>query len=369
MTKDERDANNSTLYFKHGSSEEISLTRQKHQFIEFYHLPSDTSIAFKAAITDFSDNFVSSWKDEEAFGRMDPISLFQGTKRNISVSWTVHSYDLRDAMENMGRCSELYTMLYPDMDADRGVRGETIASNMKTAPLLKVKFMNLIQDVSNPGPSAKNGGLLGRVNGFNYKPALEFGVFDPLDLERELQSQENNFPLNWTASEKNLITHIFPKVINMNCELTVFHQHPMGWHKNEKRTGFSSFPYGIYSIKDEKAVIAKAEAIVRNIIGDEALQKAKAEAKRLELLAAERAQQEVTDLAKAKQANEFQNKLKAQKIRDDNIIRQHEESMALEKLKNKQDTQTESEHIKKRLASSQLTNNPIKNGQLFKGRR
>ena len=58
-------------------------------FIEFYHLPSNKSVAFKGFITEWSDKFDSKYNSEEVYGRNDPIHTFQGTSREISVSWDV----------------------------------------------------------------------------------------------------------------------------------------------------------------------------------------------------------------------------------------------------------------------------------------
>ena len=42
---------------------------------------------FPAFLTDFSQTFTPKWNEEEVYGRMDPITTFQGTKRQIDFSF------------------------------------------------------------------------------------------------------------------------------------------------------------------------------------------------------------------------------------------------------------------------------------------
>ena len=125
----------------------------------------------------------------------------------------------------------LLSMLYPDYEKMDGG-----ASRIKTSPLFKLRFMNLIQNVTSPGLSAKDGGLLGKVSGFTYEPDLEQGFFDSFRLHDE--AIEVHFAIHNDVGET-----IIPQTIKLACEFTVLHQHPLGWENNQPRNGFSGFPY------------------------------------------------------------------------------------------------------------------------------
>lgn len=209
-----------------------NLANSRLQFIEFYHIPSDKTVSFKAFLTEFSDGYDSDWSDEDVMGRMDSISTFKRTKRSIMLGWDVPSSCIEEAILNLERVSLLLTMLYPDYEELDGG-----ASRMKTSPLFKLRFMNLIQNVNSPGLTAKDGGLLGKVDGFIYEPDIEQGFFDSLQPETEANLVKFALPTN------NVGELIFPQTIKLKCKFTVAHQHALGWKNKDPRIGFDKFPY------------------------------------------------------------------------------------------------------------------------------
>ena len=130
---------------------------------------------------------------------MDPIQTFSGTKRTINLTWNVVAGSEQEAMDNMNKCSNLFKMLYPTY------KGTSLAA----PPLVKLKFLNLIQDSSKAssigGSSAQLAGLTGTVSGFTYTPEMDHGVFDVG------------------------IGTIYPKTISLNCSFTSLHSHQMGF--------------------------------------------------------------------------------------------------------------------------------------------
>lgn len=198
------------------------LANKRRQFIEFYHIPTDLSVSFKAFITDYSDDYTSDWNDEDVFGRMDPISTFKGTRRKINLSWDVVAASQEEAHRNLERCSLLFSMLYPTYNSQDG-GAQTISSS----PLFKIKFLNLIQNSNVYGGTAKLSGLLGKLSGFSYKPDFEAGFFDPLE-----------------AISPEGPNQLYPQTINLSCEFTVIHQHGLGFDSfGNMKKEFLKFPY------------------------------------------------------------------------------------------------------------------------------
>ena len=211
----------------------------KKYFIEFFHIPTGRSVQFKAMITRYSDQYTSNWKDEDVYGRSDPISNFINTRRGISLGWSVVAASEQEAKENLQRSSLLLSMLYPVYDKSSG---KFNASSIVASPLMKLSFANLIRSYgegnkespSSPGKSeAKAGGtiadsgLVGKVAGFTYEPDLNAGMFDP----------------------EPAILH--PKTVNLSCEFTVLHTTPLGWNR-EKNKRTPLFPYGERDFDDLK---------------------------------------------------------------------------------------------------------------------
>jgi len=203
--------------------------------IEFFHVPSSTTAIFKAWLTDFNDSFTTNWTEESVYGRSDPIATYGHTKRVISLAWDVIAGGLLEAYVNMSEIEKLVRMCYPNYQA--GIGG---ATNITSAPLIKLKFLNLVNEVTkggHPGSfigDAKVSGLVGKINGVTFKPDLAAGMFQ----------------------DKNHI--LLPKVVKLNVEFTVFHTHALGWDQHGFRT--SNYPYGYKVIEDADADEGRAAA-------------------------------------------------------------------------------------------------------------
>jgi len=210
--------------------------------LEFGHLPSGKTVGFKAFLTNYAEQYNSQWNMESALGRMDPIHTFKNTTRSITLGWNLVSNSVMEAAENQKNLSSLIQMLYPSYsDTDSEVKV------MSTPPLMKLKFANLIQDVTQgtnmlktDTTSATNGGgspaqlgvldsgLVGRVDGLTVAPDSDAGyIVIPGD----------DGPL------------IYPKTIGLNCTFYVIHTHPLGWEGSAKnrRAMNPLHPYGMDS--------------------------------------------------------------------------------------------------------------------------
>jgi len=186
---------------------------QKGMVIDFYHVPSGFAVAFKGMINSFSDEYSSEWNTETVYGRMDPISAFQGTARSISIEWDVVASTVKEAKLNMQKCETLMSMLYPSYDGTASA-----ANTINASPLFKMKFGNFAHDASagyeSIGARAKDAGLLGFIGGFTFEPDFDSGIIDgpsPAD------------PTEWQPGE------FYPQKLTLSAEFTVLHTHNMGW--------------------------------------------------------------------------------------------------------------------------------------------
>lgn len=221
------------------------LANEKHLVVDIFHIPSKTSVVFKAFVTTYQDKFASEYNTEDVYGRMDPIQTFKGTKRNISLGWDVVSASAKEAKENMEKCTELFQMLYPTYAA---AGGTGTASTISGGPIFRLKFANLIQDVSaavSEGNSADASvaGLVGTISGFTYEPDFDSGFFDAG------------------------IGTLYPQTINLSMEYTVNHTHELGWKAGEKRN--KKFPYNS-ALGAEEAARGATAATATTTDADEA---------------------------------------------------------------------------------------------------
>jgi len=187
----------------------------KGQFIEFYQVPSMESVRFKAFVAQYEDAYKSTWQRTPVFGKMDPIHTFQHTQRVINLSWEVLAGSLEEATENQRKLSLLVQMLYPSYEGSAAG-----GKRVKTAPIFKVKFMNLITDasVSSQSSGAETGGAVCTIDGFSHSPTMESGHF---------------------ISDGAL----FPKNFKMQCTMHVLHTHDVGWNRAGEFEE-TNFPYG-----------------------------------------------------------------------------------------------------------------------------
>lgn len=193
----------------------VGLLTNKHKLrINFQHVLTGRTVFFSAFLTDFSDKWNSEWESTSVYGRMDDIKTFRKTTREITIGWDVVAADKLEAEENLIKCSTLISMLYPTYSSEGG------AGSISGSPLFKLKFANLISDPELPSWSASvsDAGLVGTINGFDYKPELE--------------------PSFFISPEQGLIA----KTVKMSCTFTVLHTKPVGWNDGSFRQ--LSYPYG-----------------------------------------------------------------------------------------------------------------------------
>ena len=193
---------------KNTNDASTAYANEYNYYLYFTHIPTGLTTSFKSFVTEFNDQFTSNWNDVSVYGRMDPISTFQGTAREISFSFDVVAFNLLEAKQNFINSQKLIQSLYPVYDEVSG--GRFSATSIQAPPLLRIRFANLI--------AGTNQGLVGKLNGLSYQPDLEAGVFQKYD-------------------------QVIPKVNRFSCVFTVFHTEGVGFNEDGNFRGGELFPY------------------------------------------------------------------------------------------------------------------------------
>jgi hypothetical protein len=165
--------------------------------LTFTHVPTGYHVTFAAMLTSFDDSFNAEFQGTKVYGRMDQIAVYTGTTRLINFSFDIVANSQEDAYFNLGEISRLESFMYPAYDGS----GETGTSTISAAPLMRIKFGNLIQ-------GSNNEGLLGYINVVNTAPNFEHGFLIEEDGS------------------------IYPKAYTMNATFNVLHEHELGWYKD-----------------------------------------------------------------------------------------------------------------------------------------
>lgn len=223
---------------------------QNGYLIEILHISSGKMAVFPSWITDFSDTYTSNWNSENIFGRNDPIGTFQNTSRQVSVSLSVPSFSVVEARENMHQLEHLIANLYPSYRRN----ARTNVDALYGSPLVKVKFANLIKNAAKleNAVNVAEGGLSGWISNVTFTPNLEAGMHHPPPNGRGSDYEAYNGTFNGTKNTNK--THTFiPKVIDISFNLSVVHEHKLGWNENQQWIGSNdpstaNFPYGIETI-------------------------------------------------------------------------------------------------------------------------
>lgn len=238
--------------------------------IKITHVPTGKTVTFTSYITQFSDNFNSSWESTDVFGRMDDIKTFRRTSRTISLGWNIVSESVVTAKENYEKSSLLMAMLYPtynevkattispegldvlqqqgqitdqlselNLESDFAYQAQleqinssiedvlsakapVISTNrdvgiMNSPPILKINFANLIKN-------SDGNELYGIIEGFKYTPDMDMGFF----IDGQGTSQM-----------------MYPKIIDLTFDFTVIHTSKLGWkyENGDYRLRDSNFPF------------------------------------------------------------------------------------------------------------------------------
>ena len=233
----------------------------KKMFISFLHVPSQSSIFFKAFITAFNESYTSNWQSEEVFGRADPIHTFKQTARTIQLSFVVPAASESEAYENLGKVQNLIQFLYPNYTDVQG------AQTISQGPLLRLKIMNLLQNVKDVKRSADQTSYASLKSKSKYYTEYKsLGSHPQQGLLGFISSFTGNHNLENKESgvfEKSQNT-ILPKTIEVIISFTPIHEHPLGWDKNDKFSAGSKatgevFPYGVSTYDTRKLTNPDAE--------------------------------------------------------------------------------------------------------------
>ena len=250
---DKSDPKDDTNYFsnlKYGRDEGViqdvyvdtsdAYANYKQYMISFLHVPTNSTVFFKAYVTEYNENFTCSWTPTEVYGRTDPIQTYKGTKRSITLAFDVPAASMGEAYENLGRVSKLVQMLYPTYSPNDLGSGKIIGQ----APLVRVKMMNLITKERATPDHIQN--LLGGgddsasqvLSDYKTAPNPQNGVLAAIGsiaYRSDLQKIQ--------IFEKAANT-VLPQSLSVSLSFDVIHEETIGWQPSGEALA-SSFPHKV----------------------------------------------------------------------------------------------------------------------------
>jgi len=247
--------------------------------VSFMHVPSESTVFFKAFLTAFNETFKPSWTEETVYGRADGIYMFKNTSRNITVGLTIPAATMGEGIENLGRLQQLVQFLYPTYaSADN-------ALTITQSPLVRLKVMN-ITTKDTMSINAEGNGFSRNEN----NPASDF--INTNKAEDGLMGIMNNLSINYNVENPDfgafqlVAGTIVPKSIEINFDFTVIHEHHLGW-SDQGEFSSPNYPYNIdvkgraqdqnqmantYALAEGKKAREEAEALEKRAAAVEAAQ-------------------------------------------------------------------------------------------------
>ena len=200
----------------------------KKYVISFLHVGSNSTVNFKAYVTEYSENFNCSWTPTEVYGRTDPIQNYKGTKRSISLSFDVPAASVGEAYENLGRVSKLVQMLYPNYSSNEIGAGRIIGQS----PLVRVKMMNLITNeraaaehihkALAPDESASQ-----ILSDYKTSPIPGNGVL------AAISTVTYRSDLQKTQIFEKATNTVLPQAMTVTMQFDVIHEETLGWEDSD----------------------------------------------------------------------------------------------------------------------------------------
>jgi hypothetical protein len=204
------------------------------------HIKRPPIIQFIAYIDSMSDKIQSSHTAEQPFGRTDPFYIWSKSKRTIGISWSLPASSKAMALDNLNNLSWLMASLYPSY------KETGTATSIAASPLFRVRYANLISS-----PTSDGQGILCVIQGLNVTHDTSMGFVSIKPFQDDFGLIKAAGFENSTNAGKNILV---PKLMKLNCNLDIVHDHSLGWDFNTGQwrggLGATGYPYDFGLVRD-----------------------------------------------------------------------------------------------------------------------
>ena len=175
---------------------------------------ANPTLWFSTIITEFTDSWTPRWSPTNVYGRMDPVSFYSGTGRELTLGFRVISDSADEAKENMAKIQRLIQYQYPTYKKHTG----TGVKLLSAPPYFEIRFMNV---VGGKGKTA----LRGYING-------------ALQINPGFQTKEQS----QYFSEG--FEHLYFSDVTIVLRMTVLHEKSIGFTSSDFNQS-NTYPYGV----------------------------------------------------------------------------------------------------------------------------
>jgi hypothetical protein len=117
----------------------------------FHDIRTNEMISFHAFLASLTDDYTAAYDKHDAFGRVEPIKIYKGTERRISLSFYVAATSPLDFDEMWVKINKLVTLVYPQYtggqlltDGGSNQFIQPFSQLIGAAPLIRIRLGNLL---------------------------------------------------------------------------------------------------------------------------------------------------------------------------------------------------------------------------------
>jgi hypothetical protein len=118
----------------------------------FHDIRTNEVISFHAFLESIGDDYSASYDSIEGFGRVEPVKIYKGTQRKISLSFFIAALDQGDFDSMWDKINKLTTLVYPQYTEGRRLTvGDSynfvqpFSQLIGAAPLTRIRLGNLLR--------------------------------------------------------------------------------------------------------------------------------------------------------------------------------------------------------------------------------
>jgi hypothetical protein len=137
-------------------SKEIRESMEKlldAEYVPFYFhdIRTNEIISFHAFLTSLTDDYTASYDSVEGFGRVEPVKIYKGTQRKISLSFIIASTSEEDFHDMWFKINKLVTLAYPQYTSGRSLVGPgydfkaPFSQMIGASPLIRIRLGDLLR--------------------------------------------------------------------------------------------------------------------------------------------------------------------------------------------------------------------------------
>ena len=179
-----------------------------HIPLYFHDLRTNEIISFHAFVESLSDSYTAQYDSPQAFGRIEPVRIYQNTSRKVDITFYVVSTSRQDFDEMWLKINKLVTLVYPQYTEGRRITDVTgqykftqpFSQLVGASPLIRIRMGNIFTSNYSRFAVARLFGAT--LNGTQFG---EGGTFDFKGVETRYKNAKEAIEKAWDTQDPSYV--------------------------------------------------------------------------------------------------------------------------------------------------------------------